>query len=127
MRRGKPLARSTKPMKRTELKRGRSVHPAKPRKPLPRKSPKTALRDRELATMTALMMMEDPLCHVRSPVCTTYMTCLHHVTARSVAPHRVLDPSNVVRSCSACNSYIETSEGGAWAEAVGMKKRSHDG
>lgn len=118
-----------KPLKRTEFKRAAAVthpHPTKPRKPLPKKSPKTAQRDQALSAMTATMMLADPTCHVRSPHCTHYMTCLHHIVARSVAPHRVLDPTNVVRSCSACNDYIETAEGGAWAEACGMKKRSTD-
>jgi len=116
-------------MKRTQMKRGsKQFTHGKPidskRKPLPHKSVKTARRDEELQRMTALMMLDDPTCHVRSPHCTGYMSCLHHVTARSVAPQRVLDPDNVVRSCSSCNNWIETADGSEWAEACGMKRRS---
>lgn len=99
---------------------------ARSTKRLPAKSAKTWQRDVVLANMTAEMMLADPMCGVRSPVCTGRMSCLHHVTARSVAPHRVLDPTNVVRSCAACNAYVETADGGVWAESVGMKKRSGD-
>jgi hypothetical protein len=113
------LKRGTK-----EWKRSRPI--ARGSKRLPAKSPKTADRDRELATMTASMMLADPTCHVRSPHCTGAMSCLHHIVARSVAPERVLDPANVVRSCHSCNMWIETADGSEWAEAVGMKKRSWD-
>lgn len=74
--------------------------------------------------MTREMLAADPFCAVGSVLCTKVAVCLHHITARSVAPERVLDPQNVIRSCHACNMYIETAPGAAWAESVGLKKRS---
>jgi hypothetical protein len=62
-------------------------------------------------------------CEIKSPVCTFLATVEHHTNGRE--NERLLIIEDRKKSCAACNIWIETSDGTAWAYEHGHKKRKH--
>lgn len=79
----------------------------------------SAKRERELVIyrrFVAKLAEDDPTCHVGPRIslvdrtwrgCTRWMDGLHHLQKRSANRSRLLDPTNVLRSCSPCNGWVE--------------------
>ena len=59
------------------------------------------------------------LCQIRSKVCTSKSTCIHHGRGRIGSNY--LDDSTWFASCYACNSYLETYEGKIWGKENGFR------
>lgn len=95
------------------------------KKGVPGKHPKTKGRTKKKAKeMRSLKIAygpyleNHPICAIRSPKCTGQATCVHHVRGRGVDV--VLDISEWLPSCTACNLYVE--EHNKWATDMGFKK-----
>lgn len=82
-------------------------------KPEPEKKPakikpmakKREVKQREYRKLVKQMLEEDKHCAIHSPVCTHVAQGLHHKVKRSMK--NLTDLKILVRSCNACNSFLE--------------------
>lgn len=66
-------------------------------------------------------LKEKPYCEIRSPVCTSEATAVHHTAGRGM--NHLMDTNTWEACCSACNTYVEEHDG--WAKANGHKYSKH--
>lgn len=62
-------------------------------------------------------LKEKPICEIKSPVCTSEATCIHHTAGRGM--DHLMDTNTWEASCSACNLFVETND--KWARESGHK------
>ena len=92
---------------------------AKPRQPIRKVSIKRAALNRTYQEINARKLAENPLCAIQAPgICTKYAQGQNHIQKR--LPSNLIDEENLENACNACNQWIETAEGQAWA-----KKNNH--
>ena len=116
-------ARFKKCLTRKQRKNG-AKRPMKQRNPLRQRSAATAARDRRLAAVCKELMPlpENHRCWIRKlGICTGATTEFHHLVPRSVAPHLILEPTNLRPSCNACNFYVQEHPAEAYANGWLLK------
>jgi hypothetical protein len=99
---GDTCRRVKKPKKKTRIKR----HSAK------RSKQNTAY-----SKQSKEIRAEQPICQVKSPVCTIFSQGAHHVSGRT--GDRLTDREKQIGCCNACNTYIE--DNSQWAKDNGFK------
>lgn len=82
---------------------------------------KKAKEYRELGKMYGPYLENNPVCAIRSPVCTYRATTVNHKAGRG--KNEVLDQSTHEPSCDPCNFYIEAHH--QWAVDNGHKISRH--
>ncbi len=91
---------------RLAMKQGKAAPAQKAKaKPIARKSEKRIADAKVYKKLVKEKMAASKKCEVCSPVCVIVSSGLHHKQKRS--PKNLLDPNNLIRACSPCNSYIE--------------------
>lgn len=93
-----------------------AVKQSTPAKKKAKKNAKRKLTEKDYKKIVVEFALKDKTCHIKSPVCTGRMQGLHHKVKRS--PKTMLDRKNLIRSCNACNTYIESHT--SWAEDNGF-------
>lgn len=91
--------------------------PAKPIAPLNKKRAKMQPKYRQLVKE---ILEENDRCEVKSTVCTGKATGLQHKVKRS--EKNLMDKKNLLRSCDACNGWIEGNPLEAIAMGVSVSK-----
>jgi len=66
-------------------------------------------------------LKEKPYCEIRSPVCTSEATCIHHTAGRGM--NHLMDTNTWEASCDPCNKYVEGND--QWARDNGHKYSKH--
>lgn len=66
-------------------------------------------------------LKEKSLCEIKSPVCTSEATCIHHTAGRGM--NHLMDTNTWEAACNACNNYVE--ENDKWARENGHKISRH--
>lgn len=62
-------------------------------------------------------LKEKPICEIKSAVCTSEATCIHHTAGRGM--DHLMDTNSWEAACSACNGYVEKND--RWARDNGHK------
>lgn len=62
-----------------------------------------------------------PYCEIRSPVCTSEATCVHHTAGRGM--DHLMDTNTWEAACDPCNKYVEAND--KWARENGHKYSKH--
>jgi hypothetical protein len=88
------------------------------RKPIPKKSAKQKVVDRELSKLVPMLLKKNPVCQIQSPVCTHQAVTAHHVHGRGKMD--VLNPKKMETCCAPCNLWVEAND--AKARKQGHKK-----
>jgi hypothetical protein len=81
-------------------------------------SDKRKALQREYVKIVKGMLKEDPMCAIISPFCNIYAQGMHHIIKRS--EKNLCELNNLLRSCNACNLFLE--EHDEWARAKGFVK-----
>lgn len=89
-------------------------------KPVKKESDSMKEIKRELKKLYPVFLAKNPVCNIKSPVCTKVATCINHTRGRE---GNVLNVEDWESSCTACNSYIESHH--SWAQKRGHKKERH--
>ena len=80
------------------------------------RSLKAAVEHRKYVRFVAILAEISNACEVGPKIsrvdhtyrgCTRWMDGLHHLQKRRDAPWRIMDISNVLRSCNTCNGWVE--------------------
>ena len=108
---GKPIAKVSKGVPKE----------IKVKKEIAKVSPKMKIIKAELKRQYPLFLAANPLCGIKSPVCTVQATCAHRLQGRGV--NEILDQSKWMASCAMCNLWVE--EKHSEAEAKGFKLSRH--
>lgn len=78
-------------------------------------SKKRVKKNREYKKIVQKKIEENPVCEIKSPVCTYWAEGLNHKQKRS--PKNLIEEKNLENSCNACNGYCETHP--VWAKEHG--------
>lgn len=89
------------------------------RTPIRRVSKKRAREGREYATKRRIFLERNPLCQIKSKVCTKHATVIQH--SRGRVGKLFLDERWWIASCWACNDYCDNYEK-KWAMENGFRK-----
>lgn len=66
-------------------------------------------------------LKEKPVCEIKSQVCTSAASCVHHTAGRGM--DHLMDTNTWEASCNSCNLYVE--ENDKWARENGHKISRH--
>lgn len=91
-----------------------------PRPPIKNKSTKLGKAEREYKKIVVRKLAENPLCEMTTPACTRIAEGLHHMKGRGA---NLLDEKYLLRSCNACNLYVELHP--LWAIEKGLSISKH--
>lgn len=118
-----PIAKESAKMK--EKKAAEKALPATgaktPWKQLPKRSEKMKGIMAAIKPLYKSFLKEKPYCEIRSPVCTSAATCVHHTAGRGM--NHLMDTNTWEAACDACNLYVE--ENDKWAKENGHKYSRH--
>lgn len=89
-------------------------------KPVKKESDSMKEIKRELKKLYPVFLAKNPVCNIKSPVCTKVATCINHTRGRE---GNVLNVEDWESSCTACNGFIEQNH--EWARKRGHKKERH--
>lgn len=98
-----------------------SVEKKKQPKPIANKSAKRKKLHAEYVKLVAEMLKENKYCQIKAPGCTHVAGGLHHIVKRT--EKNLMDKSNLIRACNACNLYVELNV--QWAIEKGFVKSKH--
>lgn len=84
-------------------------------KPIAKESKKRKEENKAYKKIVKGMIAEDPVCELKSPVCTGKAQGADHLQKRS--PSNLTKRNNLKRACNACNGYKENNP--KWAKANG--------
>lgn len=119
----KPIAKES--AKTKEKKAEEKAQPATgekiPWKQLPKRSEKMKGIMAAIKPLYKNFLKEKPYCEIRSPVCTSEATCVHHTAGRGM--NHLMDTNTWEAACDACNLYVEANDD--WAKANGHKYSKH--
>ncbi len=73
--------------------------------PIAKSSDKRKVEQKKYVAIVKEMLKKNPLCEIKSVVCTGRADGLHHLVKRS--PKNFTQRSNLLRACNMCNSFIE--------------------
>ena len=85
---------------------------------MPKKSAKNKTTHKEYLKIVKEFAKESTVCDIKSPNCDGAMQGLHHIIKRS--PSNLLDRSNLLRACNACNTFLENND--KWGRDKGFVK-----
>ncbi len=91
---------------------------AKPKKAIAKLSKKRQKVQRKYVKIVAAEANKDNECQVKSPVCTFFMSGMHHVIKRS--PNNLINLDGLLKCCTPCNGFLETND--AWGREQGFVK-----
>jgi len=91
-----------------------------PRPPVRNKSKKLAKAERLYKKIVSSKLTENPNCEMNTPDCTGLAEGLHHKKGRGA---NLLDEKFLLRSCNACNRYVEKFP--LWAIEKGLSISKH--
>lgn len=120
-----PLCPDAGPCKKAKPPAPRKPIQRKNRTPLKRKkriNPTSAKQKQRLCTYSTLrkqFLKEGDLCELRTPVCTSIATCIHHVRGRVI---HLLNTDTWLQSCIPCNGWVESNHKKAEAMKLKMSK-----
>lgn len=97
-----------------------NVAEVKIKKPPPKETNDMKAVKRDLKKLYPIYLAKNPLCNIKSPVCTGKATCVNHTEGRG---GNTLEITTWEASCVPCNQYIE--ENHEWARQRGHKKQRH--
>ena len=89
-----------------EIKLGLKPKEPKKVKPIAKVSKKQRKANKKLSAIVKDLMLVNPLCELKTPVCTMIAEGSDHTVKRS--PKNLLDKNNIKLSCNACNTWKES-------------------